>query len=89
MLLERDMRREKSQPHNIRILCDFFISIVFHSHMSEYNESINQFNTKHYEKLDLSQLYQELNNALHSKNVQSIWELSKAITRLHFREAEL
>ena len=57
--------------------------------MSEYNEYTTQFNTKHYEKLNLSQLYQELNNALQSKNVQSIWELSKAITRLHFRESEV
>lgn len=57
--------------------------------MSEYNDCTTQFNTKHYEKLNLSQLYQELNNALHTKNVQSIWELSKAITRLHFRESEL
>jgi hypothetical protein len=84
------MRREKSQPHNIGILCDFFTSFVFLPHMSEYNEyTTTQFNTKHYEKLNLSQLYQELNNALHSKNVQSIWELSKAITRLHFRESGL
>ncbi len=83
------MRREKSKPHNIVILCDFLISIVYFRHMSEYNEYRTQFNTKYYEKLNLSQLYQELNNALHSKDVQSIWELSKAITRLHFRESEL
>ena len=57
--------------------------------MSEYNEYKTHFDSPRYEKLNLSQLYQELNNALHSKDVQSIWELSKAITRLHFREFDI
>ena len=56
--------------------------------MSEYNEYAHYLGIDKYEKLSLSQLYQKLNEALHSKNIQSIWELSKAITRIHFRESQ-
>lgn len=56
--------------------------------MSEYNEYSPYLGMARYEKLNLTQLYQKLNEALHSKNIQSIWELSKAITRIHFRESE-
>jgi hypothetical protein len=37
----------------------------------------------------ISKLYKELNNAINTNNVQSIWELSKTITRYHFRNSEL
>ena len=70
------------------ILCVFFILGVFFSHMSEYNESAPNLDIAKYGKLSLSQLYQKLNEALHSNNIQSIWELSKAITRIHFRESQ-
>ena len=83
------MKKEKKIKHNIVILCAFFISNVFCSHMSEYNECAPYIDITKYEKLSLSQLYQKLNEALHSNNIQSIWELSKAITRIHFRESEL
>ena len=36
------------------------------------------------EKSELSKLYNDLNNAISSKNIQSIWALSKIITRYHF-----
>ena len=36
----------------------------------------------------ISKLYNDLNKAINSNNVQSIWELSKTITRYHFRENE-
>ena len=37
----------------------------------------------------ISKLYKELNNAINTNNIQSIWELSKTITRYHFRNSEL
>jgi hypothetical protein len=36
------------------------------------------------EKSELSKLYSDLNNAINSSNIQSIWALSKVITRYHF-----
>lgn len=36
------------------------------------------------EKSELSKLYTDLNNAINTKNMQSIWALSKIITRYHF-----
>ncbi|MEJ2295691.1 MAG: hypothetical protein P8Y23_13130 [Candidatus Lokiarchaeota archaeon] len=57
--------------------------------MSEYYDCATNVDLGRYDKLNLSQLYQELTDALHSKNVQSIWELSKVITRVHFRDSNL
>jgi hypothetical protein len=37
----------------------------------------------------LSKLYRDLNKAINTNNVQSIWELSKIITRYHFRDSEI
>jgi len=37
----------------------------------------NQFN--------ISKFYKELEKAMETKNIQSIWELSKIITRHHFK----
>ncbi len=37
------------------------------------------------EKSELSKLYSDLNNAINSSNIQSIWALSKVITRYHFK----
>ena len=37
----------------------------------------------------LSKLYNDLNKAINSNNTQSIWELSKTITRYHFRDNEI
>jgi len=37
----------------------------------------------------LSKLYNDLNKAINSNNIQSIWELSKTITRYHFRHSEI
>jgi hypothetical protein len=71
------------------ILRDFFTSFIFLSLMSEYYDCATNVDLGRYDKLNLSQLYQELTDALHSKNVQSIWELSKVITRVHFRDSNL
>ncbi len=37
----------------------------------------------------ISTLYKELNQAINSNNIQSIWELSKTITRYHFRQIDI
>ncbi len=37
----------------------------------------------------ISKLYKELNQAINSNNIQSIWELSKTITRYHFRQIDI
>ncbi len=40
-------------------------------------------------QLTLSKLYKELNQAINSNNIQSIWQLSKTITRYHFRKIDI
>ena len=55
--------------------------------MSEYSEFSKKSEIARYEKLNLPQLYQELTKALNSRNIQSIWELSKIITRVHFENS--
>jgi hypothetical protein len=40
------------------------------------------------EKEELRNLYNDLNKAIQSKNSQSIWALSKIITRYHFRNED-
>ena len=37
----------------------------------------------------LSKMYKELNNAINSNNVQSLWKISKTITKYHFRNNEI
>jgi len=37
----------------------------------------------------LSNMYKDLSKAINSNNIQSIWELSKTITRYHFRHDDL
>lgn len=37
----------------------------------------------------LSKMYNDLNKAINSNNIQSIWELSKTITRYQFRNNEI
>lgn len=36
-------------------------------------------------QLNIAKFYSELEKAITSNNMQSIWELSKIITRFHFR----
>jgi hypothetical protein len=64
----------------------FFILFDSFWHMSEYKEILKENVIARYESLNLSQLYQELNKALTSNNIQSLWKLSKAITRYHFKD---
>jgi hypothetical protein len=37
-------------------------------------------------QLNIAKFYTELDKAITSNNIQSIWELSKIITRFHFRK---
>ncbi|MFX1314310.1 MAG: hypothetical protein ACFE9T_00470 [Promethearchaeota archaeon] len=37
---------------------------------------------------DLSDTYEKLNNAINTNNLQSIYELSKVITRYYFKELD-
>lgn len=37
-------------------------------------------------QLNISNFYKELEKAIETKNIQSIWELSKIITRHHFKK---
>jgi hypothetical protein len=48
------------------------------------NSKLNT-DTKH----TLSKMYKDLSKAINSNNIQSIWELSKTITRYHFRPNEM
>ncbi|MFW9951121.1 MAG: hypothetical protein ACFFKA_13465 [Candidatus Thorarchaeota archaeon] len=41
------------------------------------------------DQTSLSKLYKDLNKAITSNNIQSIWELSKTITRYHFKHNEI
>ncbi len=38
---------------------------------------------------NLSKMYKDLSKAINSNNIQSIWELSKGITRVHFKHIEI
>jgi len=38
---------------------------------------------------NLSKMYKDLSKAINSNNIPSIWELSKTITRYHFRHNEM
>ncbi len=38
---------------------------------------------------NLSKMYKDLSKAINSNNIQSIWELSKNITRVHFKHIEI
>jgi hypothetical protein len=36
-------------------------------------------------QLNIAKFYKELNKAIETKNIHTIWELSKIITRHHFK----
>ena len=37
----------------------------------------------------LSKMYKDLYNAINSNNIQSLWKISKSITKYHFRNNEI
>jgi hypothetical protein len=56
--------------------------------MSKEEKTLENSKLKIDTKHTLSKMYKDLSNAINSNNVQSIWELSKTITRYHFRHAD-
>ena len=48
-----------------------------HSHEIEFEKS---------PKLNLTDFFKELNNAIHANDLQSIYQLSKIFTRHHFKK---
>jgi len=57
--------------------------------MSEEEKTLKNSELKTDASHNLSKLYKDLSKAINSNNVQSIWELSKTITRYHFRHTEI
>ena len=57
--------------------------------MSKEEKTLKNSELKTDASLNLSKMYKDLSKAINSNNVQSIWELSKTITRYHFRHIEL
>ena len=57
--------------------------------MSKEEEILKNSELKTDASLNLSKMYKDLSKAINSNNVQSIWELSKTITRYHFRHIEM
>ena len=57
--------------------------------MSKEEEILKNSELKTDASINLSKMYKDLNKAINSNNVQSIWELSKTITRYHFRHIEM
>lgn len=57
--------------------------------MNTHENSIREKELLKEDSTSLSKLYKDLNKAINSNNIQSIWELSKTITRYHFRQSEL
>jgi len=53
--------------------------------MSKEEEILKNSELKTDASINLSKMYRDLSKAINSNNVQSIWELSKTITRYHFR----
>lgn len=54
--------------------------------MKDHENSIMGKELLETDSTSISKLYKELNNAISTNNIQSIWELSKTITRYHFSE---
>ena len=57
--------------------------------MNNNENSIKEKDLLEEDYTSLSKLYKDLNKAINSNNIQSIWELSKTITRYHFRDSEI
>ena len=57
--------------------------------MNKEEKTIKNSELKTDTSLTLSKMYKDLSNAIDSNNIQSIWELSKTITRYHFRDIEI
>lgn len=54
--------------------------------MSKQDKILSETEIIEYDQLFLSKLYKDLTNAISSNDLQSIWELSKTITRYQFKK---
>jgi len=54
--------------------------------MNDNEDFTKEIEIKEEEQSNLMDLYGKLSKAISSNNTQSIWELSKTITRCHFKE---
>ncbi|MFW9879613.1 MAG: hypothetical protein ACFFG0_41585, partial [Candidatus Thorarchaeota archaeon] len=54
-------------------------------HMKDKEKPSQEVWFKSHFKMNVSEFYKELNNALEHNNLQSIYQLSKIITRYHFK----
>ncbi len=54
--------------------------------MSKQDKIFNKTEIIEYDQSYLSKLYKDLTNAISSNDLQSIWELSKTITRYQFKK---
>ena len=52
------------------------------------SQEIEEIEIKEYFELSLPELYKALNKAINTKNTQSIYGLSKIITRYHFKNSD-
>ncbi len=57
--------------------------------MSKEENTLKNSELKTDTSLNLSKMYKDLSNAINTNNIQSIWELSKTITRYHFKDNEM
>ena len=57
--------------------------------MSKEENTLKNSELKTDTSLNLSKMYKDLSKAINSNNIQSIWELSKSITRVHFKHIEI
>ncbi|MHA1233925.1 MAG: hypothetical protein ACTSQL_02435 [Promethearchaeota archaeon] len=57
--------------------------------MSKEEQTLKNSKLKIDTNYTLSKMYNDLSKAINSNNIQSIWELSKTITRYHFRHDDL
>ena len=57
--------------------------------MSKEENTLKNSELKTDTSLNLSKMYKDLSKAINSNNIQSIWELSKNITRVHFKHIEI
>ena len=57
--------------------------------MIKEDKLLNNSESKTDTNPNLSKMYKDLSKAINSNNIQSIWELSKNITRVHFKHIEI
>jgi len=67
------------------ILFFFFRDSVIILFMNEKENVLNEISSKDVYEIDLPKFYDTLTNAINTNNMQSVYELSKIITRYYFK----